>query len=102
VQALNLATGELETAELDDELHFQVESFNKRVINEDFNRVICNQLAQELDPMGEEKTLIFCATDAHADMVKRLLDEALPSSTATSTTRPRCARSPARPTRWTR
>jgi type I site-specific restriction endonuclease len=26
--------------------------------------------------MGEEKTLIFCATDAHADMVKRLLDEA--------------------------
>ena len=76
VQALNLATGELETAELDDELNFQVESFNKRVISEPFNRVICNQLAQELDPMGEEKTLIFCATDAHADMVKRLLDEA--------------------------
>jgi type I restriction enzyme R subunit len=76
VQALNLSTGELETAELDDELDFQVESFNKRVINEDFNRVICDQLAQELDPAGEEKTLIFCATDAHADMVKRLLDAA--------------------------
>jgi type I restriction enzyme R subunit len=76
VEALNLATGEVETAELDDELDFQVESFNKRVINEDFNRVICTQLAEELDPFGEEKTLIFCATDPHADMVKRLLDEA--------------------------
>ncbi|CAD5371737.1 Type I restriction-modification system, restriction subunit R [Rubrivivax sp. A210] len=76
VEALNLATGELEAAELDDELDFQVESFNKRVINEDFNRVICEQLAEELDPFGEEKALIFCATDAHADMVKRLLDTA--------------------------
>ena len=33
-------------------------------------------MAKELDPFGEEKTLIFCATDLHADMVKRLLDEA--------------------------
>ncbi len=76
VEALNLATGEIETSELDDELDFQVESFNKQVINEDFNRVICEQLAEELDPFGEEKALIFCATDAHADMVKRLLDTA--------------------------
>lgn len=76
VEALNLATGEVETAELEDELDFQVESFNKRVINEDFNRVICEALSNELDPFGEEKTLIFCATDAHADMVKRLLDAA--------------------------
>lgn len=76
VDAINLATGEIESAELDDELDFQVESFNRRVINEDFNRVICEALAQELDPFGEEKTLIFCATDAHADMVKRLLGDA--------------------------
>ncbi len=46
------------------------------VINENFNRVICEQLVQELDPFGDEKTLIFCATDLHADMVKRLLDDA--------------------------
>jgi type I restriction enzyme, R subunit len=75
-RACQLATGEIETAELEDELDFEVESFNKRVINESFNRVICAQLAEELDPFGEEKTLIFCATDAHADMVKRLLDDA--------------------------
>lgn len=76
VDWVNVATGEIETAELEDELDFQVESFNRRVINEDFNRVICQQLAEELDPFGEEKALIFCATDAHADMVKRLLDQA--------------------------
>jgi len=76
VEALNLATGEIETSALDDELNFELESFNRRVINEDFNRVICEELAKEIDPMGEEKTMVFCATDAHADMVKRLLNEA--------------------------
>jgi type I restriction enzyme R subunit len=76
VESINLSTGEIEAAELDDEMSFELESFNKRVINEDFNRIICEQLAQELDPLGEEKTMIFCATDAHADMVKRLLSQA--------------------------
>ena len=76
VSAINLATGEIEIAELDDEINFNVESFNRGVITEGFNKVICQQLAQEIDPFGEEKTLIFCATDLHADMVKRLLDDA--------------------------
>lgn len=76
IDTLNLGTGEIEHAELEDELRFEVDSFNRRVINEDFNRIICEQLAQELDPFGEEKTMIFCATDLHADMVKRLLDNA--------------------------
>ncbi|WP_111979696.1 type I restriction-modification system endonuclease [Algibacillus agarilyticus] len=76
VSAINTQTGEVQSAELDDELNFDVDAFNRRVINENFNRVICQQLVQELDPFGDEKTLIFCATDLHADMVKRLLDEA--------------------------
>jgi type I restriction enzyme R subunit len=76
VDVINIATGEIEAAELEDEVSFNVESFNKRVINEDFNRVICEQLAKEIDPFGDEKTMIFCATDLHADMVKRLLDKA--------------------------
>lgn len=79
VKAIDTQTGEVETADLDDELDFEIDAFNKRVINENFNRVICEQLVQELDPFGEEKTLIFCATDLHADMVKRLLDEAFKS-----------------------
>lgn len=77
VSAINTQTGEVQSAELEDELNFEVDAFNRRVINENFNRVICQQLVQELDPFGDEKTLIFCATDLHADMVKRLLDEAL-------------------------
>lgn len=75
VSAINTNTGEVESAELEDEVNFAVEAFNKRVINENFNRVICEELVKELDPFGEEKTMIFCATDMHADMVKRLLDE---------------------------
>ncbi|HDH7817780.1 TPA: type I restriction-modification system endonuclease [Raoultella ornithinolytica] len=77
VSAIDAATGEVDTSELEDELDFDVEAFNRRVITEDFNRVICEELAQEIDPTGDEKTLIFCATDAHADMVKRLLDKAM-------------------------
>lgn len=75
VSAINTQTGAVECAELEDELNFEVDAFNRRVINENFNRVICEQLVQELDPFSDEKTLIFCATDLHADMVKRLLDE---------------------------
>lgn len=76
VSAINTLTGEIEMAELEDEVNYEVESFNRTVITEGFNKVICEQLAKELDPLGDEKTMIFCATDLHADMVKRLLDEA--------------------------
>lgn len=76
IEVVNTQTGEVTTEELDDELNFEVDAFNRQVINEDFNRVICEQLVQELDPFSDEKTLIFCATDLHADMVKRLLDKA--------------------------
>lgn len=76
VSTINTQTGEVDASELEDELSFEVDAFNRRVINENFNRVICQQLVQELDPFGDEKTMIFCATDLHADMVKRLLDDA--------------------------
>lgn len=76
VEVINTRTGELDTTELEDELNFDVDTFNRRVINENFNRVICEQLVQELDPFGDEKTMIFCATDLHADMVKSQLDKA--------------------------
>ena len=76
VQAINTQTGEVADSEMPDDVNYDVETFNRRVISENFNRVICEQLAKELDPFGEEKTLIFCCTDIHADMVKRLLDEA--------------------------
>ncbi|WP_028670273.1 type I restriction-modification system endonuclease [Saccharospirillum impatiens] len=76
VEVINTQTREIDTTELEDELTFEVDTFNRKVINANFNRVICEQLVQELDPFGDEKTLIFCATDLHADMVKTELDTA--------------------------
>ena len=76
VSAINTQTGEIESADLEDELKFDVESFNRRVITKGFNDVICEQLVNELDPFGDEKTLVFCTTDLHADMVKTALDSA--------------------------
>src|SRR5690606_5126400 len=76
VNLLNIQTGEVETAELEDELDFQIDAFNRRVINESFDRVICQELARDLDPFGEEKTMIFCVSQKHAERVKILLDAA--------------------------
>ena len=45
----------MDVAELEDELDFEIESFNRRVITPGFDKVICEQLAQELDPLGDEK-----------------------------------------------
>jgi len=76
VGTINTQTGEMQSAELDNELNFEVKAFSRRVINENFNRVICEQQFQELDSFSNEKTLIFCATDLHAELVKRLRDNA--------------------------
>jgi type I restriction enzyme R subunit len=59
-----------------DEIRIEVEDFNRKVVTESFNRVVCDYLATELDPSSQEKTLIFCANDAHADLVVDLLKKA--------------------------
>jgi type I restriction enzyme R subunit len=76
VSVIDTSTGVVDVAELEDELDFEIESFNRRVITPGFDRVICEQLAQELDPSGDEKAMIFCVNQAHAERVKNLLDEA--------------------------
>ncbi len=59
-----------------DEIHIDLEGFNRKVITEPFNRVVCAYLAQEIDPFARRKTLIYCLTDRHADMVVNLLRQA--------------------------
>ena len=59
-----------------DEIKIDVEDFNRKVITESFNRVVCEYLAKELDPASRQKTLIFCVNDAHADLVVDLLKNA--------------------------
>jgi type I restriction enzyme R subunit len=59
-----------------DEIKLEVDAFNRKVITESFNRVVCEYLAGELDPASRRKTLVFCVNDAHADMVVHLLKAA--------------------------
>ncbi len=77
VEVYNTRTGEIETELLEDEVNIEVANFNKMVITENFNRAILSELANYIDPMSLGKTLIFAASDDHADMVVRIFKEAL-------------------------
>lgn len=64
---------------LPDNMNFDVKDFNHRVITRNFNKVVCDELVKKyLDPTDPYlgKTLIFAATDAHADMVVDLIKQA--------------------------
>lgn len=75
-QAYDAETGEISDLEaLDDELKFDVEHFNKQVLAPDFNKKVVRYLVQQLDPEGNEKTLIFAARDSHADTIVEMLKE---------------------------
>lgn len=69
-------TGQIEMFRLPDDLDFEVAEFNRKVLTEPFNRVVCEELVNHLTPFGPDKTLVFCATDQHANLVTRLLKEA--------------------------
>lgn len=62
-----------------DQIDLEVDAFNRQVLTESFNQVVCEFLARELDPAARQKTLVFCVTDSHADLVVRLLKEAFQS-----------------------
>lgn len=76
VPILDPRTGQLDLFTTPDELKFDVAAFNRQVITEPFNRTVCEALADELDPFSPFKTLIFCVSDQHADLVVLLLKEA--------------------------
>ncbi len=69
-------TGEMQSARAPDEIRFEVEQFNRKVITVPFNKAVCAELAQHIDPSLPGKTLIFAATDAHADIVVAQLKDA--------------------------
>jgi type I restriction enzyme R subunit len=76
MKLLHTKTATIELFVTPDDVDVEVEEFNRRVITEPFNRVVCKALAEQIDPSLPGKTLIFCATDSHADMVVGLLKEA--------------------------
>jgi len=69
-------TGEITNSdELEDELSFDIESFNRRVITENFNRTVLEEIACDINPEGDGKTLIFAVDDNHADLIVKILKE---------------------------
>lgn len=75
-KAFNPETNAIEElAALEDELLVEIEQFNKLVITEPFNRAVIQELVQNIDPEGDEKTLIFAVRDFHADLIVDLLHE---------------------------
>lgn len=70
-------TGEITNSELlNDELDFDVEQFNKKVITRPFNEAVLAEIAKDIDPENPEeqgKTLIYAVDDQHADMIVDIL-----------------------------
>jgi type I restriction enzyme, R subunit len=76
VKRYNTGRQQIELFKTPDEIKLKVDDFNRKVITRSFNEVVCAYLAQELDPASRRKTLIFCVSDSHADMVVGLLKKA--------------------------
>ena len=72
-------TGEITNSELlNDELDFDIDSFNSKVITEPFNRAVLEEIARDIDPESPEtqgKTLIYAVDDQHADLIVKILKE---------------------------
>lgn len=69
MQVMDAATGAIDLVRAPDDLHFDVEEFNKKVITQAFNTAVARELAKHIDPNLPGKTLIFAANDGHADLV---------------------------------
>ncbi|MEO6216601.1 MAG: type I restriction-modification system endonuclease [Sphingomonas sp.] len=75
VDFIHPPSGQVETVTLADEVDFEVEQFNKGVVTVPFNRAVAEELVKYIDPGDPDKTLIFAASKAHADiLVKELRD----------------------------
>lgn len=67
-------TGEvLNSDELEDDMKFEIDTFNRQVITKSFNETVLNEIAWDLNPDGEGKTLIYAVDDNHADMIVDIL-----------------------------
>jgi len=69
IEVIDPSTGQIDLTHTPDELSFAVDAFNRSVVTVAFNRAVADELAQHIDPTMPGKTLIFAASDAHADIV---------------------------------
>lgn len=77
VKVLNIKKNKVEQATTPDQLDFEVSQYNDSVLTPGFNKAVAEWLATHLNPDTEEKTLIFCVNDRHADSMCLHLKEAM-------------------------
>lgn len=70
-------TNEIIAQVLTDDLSFDIEGFNRSVITEPFNQAALKEIAKQLEPLGEAKTLIFAVNNQHADLIVKILKDEL-------------------------
>ena len=63
------------SADLPDDVHFEVEQFNRQIITESFTRTHLEQIAVNLSFDGPGKTLVYAVNDRHADQITQILKE---------------------------
>jgi type I restriction enzyme, R subunit len=77
MEVINTTTGTVDLTHAPDDLHFDVDEFNKKVVTIPFNQVVAQELARHIDPNLPGKTLIFAVSDAHADIVVDQVKQAM-------------------------
>lgn len=80
LDAIYSPTGHLQRIYAPDDLNFEVEEFNKKVITVPFNQAVARELTRHIDPNLPGKTLIFAVNDAHADIVVAQVKQAMADS----------------------
>ncbi len=65
----------LNSDELEDDMKFEIDKFNKDIITENFNKAVFEEIAMDFNPDGEGKTLIYAVDDDHADLIVKILKE---------------------------
>jgi len=76
LKVYDVQRNQIELFKAPDAIDLNVEDFNRKVITRAFNEVVCKYLAEEIDPTGKRKTLIFCVNTDHADLVVDVLKSA--------------------------
>lgn len=77
VYVIDPHTGKLDLTTLPDEVDVDIESFNRYVVTRAFNEAVLGVVAEEIDPDLPGKTIVYCVTDAHADLVVEVFKDAL-------------------------
>ena len=78
VTVVDPVTGEIKNAgELEDDVLYGIDKFNKDIIVESFNYAVLREIAKDIDPDNREegKTLIYAVNDMHADLIVKILRE---------------------------